>query len=392
MMDAYEAKRTADLGHLPRHATPAVLAEITQALAATAADYDRSGAYPRENFALLHRHGLIGLPALRELLGEPLTLAEAREVVAAVARGEPSTALILIMTYLYAIQIPTNPHWPVALKQSVLEDIALRGALINALRVEPALGTPVRGGLPETTAKRVPGGWVISGRKIYSTGAPGLTWLAVWGRTDDAEPLVGTFLVPGGSAGVTIEESWASLGMRATNSHDVVLDNVFIPAEYAVDIRPPAAWAAERPAVLMSWMASLLPTLYDSVARNARDWLVTFARERAPTNLGAPLATLPQFQTAIGEIESLLFVNRTLIDRVTVSEPGTLSAAETNFIKYHVTNNAIKVAEKALTLTGNPGLSRDNPLERHYRDVLCGRVHSPQDDTILVSAGRVALK
>ena len=41
-----------------------------------------------------------------------------------------------------------------------------------------------------------------------------------------------------------------------------------------------------------------------------------------------------------------------------------------------------------IELTGNPGLSRKNPLERHYRDVLCSRIHSPQNDTILVGAGR----
>jgi len=44
-----------------------------------------------------------------------------------------------------------------------------------------------------------------------------------------------------------------------------------------------------------------------------------------------------------------------------------------------------------LELTGNPGLSRHNPLERHYRDVLCSRIHSPQDDTILTGAGRAGL-
>ena len=48
-------------------------------------------------------------------------------------------------------------------------------------------------------------------------------------------------------------------------------------------------------------------------------------------------------------------------------------------------------ARKALTLTGNHGLSRTNPLERHLRDVLCGRVHNPQDDTIKIAAGRLAL-
>jgi hypothetical protein len=44
-----------------------------------------------------------------------------------------------------------------------------------------------------------------------------------------------------------------------------------------------------------------------------------------------------------------------------------------------------------LSLTGNHGLSRANPLERHYRDVLCGRVHTPQDDSTRIGLGRAAL-
>jgi alkylation response protein AidB-like acyl-CoA dehydrogenase len=56
-----------------------------------------------------------------------------------------------------------------------------------------------------------------------------------------------------------------------------------------------------------------------------------------------------------------------------------------------VTNNAVSVVEDALSLSSNHGLSRTNPLERHYRDVLCGRVHTPQDDSTRITAGRAAL-
>ena len=68
-----------------------------------------------------------------------------------------------------------------------------------------------------------------------------------------------------------------------------------------------------------------------------------------------------------------------------------LSAIEANSVKLTVTNNAVAAVEEALSLTGNHGLSRTNPLERHYRDVLCGRVHTPQDDSIRSAAGRLAL-
>ncbi|MNJ82107.1 hypothetical protein D3C77_812780 [compost metagenome] len=47
--------------------------------------------------------------------------------------------------------------------------------------------------------------------------------------------------------------------------------------------------------------------------------------------------------------------------------------------------------ELAIEAAGNPGLSRRNPLERHYRDVLCSRIHTPQDDVVFGQAGRAAL-
>jgi alkylation response protein AidB-like acyl-CoA dehydrogenase len=55
------------------------------------------------------------------------------------------------------------------------------------------------------------------------------------------------------------------------------------------------------------------------------------------------------------------------------------------------TNNAVRAVEIAISLVGNPGLARRNPLERHYRDVLCGRIHVPQDDMVQLMAGRAAL-
>jgi alkylation response protein AidB-like acyl-CoA dehydrogenase len=388
-VDSYSEGYDGGLAQLAREVTPEALAEIAAALAATAADYDRSGAFPFENIALLHRHGIVGLAAVRLLDGHPLPLAEARKIIAAVAGGEPSTALALIMTWLFSINAARSPNWPPELRQHVLRDIALNGSLANGLRVEPELGTPVRGGLPATVARRVEGGWRISGRKIFSTGIPALKWLGVWARTEDAEPLVGTFLVPGGTAGVRVEETWDQLGMRATSSHDAVLEDVFIPTENAADIRTLKDWENARAPDQLLFGAVLTGTLYDAVARNARDWLVKFVSERTPSNLGAPLSTLPRFQQAIGELDSILFTSRSVLDR---AEAGSLSAGDANFVKYVVTQNAIKVTEKALELVGNPALSRANPLERHFRDALFGRVHSPQPDTILTNAGKSALK
>jgi alkylation response protein AidB-like acyl-CoA dehydrogenase len=182
--------------------------------------------------------------------------------------------------------------------------------------------------------------------------------------------------------------------MRATVSHEVIFQDTPVPLAHAVDIRDPADWAPRPDDISLTLLNALaISTIYDGVAQAARDWLRKYLNERVPANLGAPLSTLPRVQEKFGEIEALLQVNRTLIETAAAaSDAGhSPSAIAVNNIKYIVTGNAIRAVEIGLELTGNPGLSRKNPLERHYRDVLCSRIHSPQNDTILVGAGRAAL-
>lgn len=374
---------------------PLTLAEVAGALgtefAATAARVDEAGAFPRANFERLHEARLLALTAPTAFGGRGAGLHDAMTVVGAIARGEPSTALILTMQYINLAALP-GTRWPAAIARRVLGAAAERGALFNALRVEPDLGTPLRGGLPATTARRTADGWSISGRKLYSTGLPGLSWGIVWARTDEEAPRVGQFLVPLDAPGVHVEETWNPLGMRATASHDAVFDAVAVPFDHAVDIRLPAEWNARDPGPA-AWQAVLLGALYDGVARAARDWLVAFLRERKPANLGAPLATVPRLQEALGAIEERLAVNARLLRSAARDvDAGDLPATiDSNLLKVALTDNAIAAVENAVKLTGNHGISRHNPLERHLRNVLCARIHSPQDDTARVAAGRAAL-
>lgn len=381
--------RPAGAGPVPA----ATLERITQRLAASAERYDRSGEFPAENFRILAEEGLIGLTVPAAFGGRGADIAETLRVLGAVAKGEPSTALILFMTYgFYARQAALN--WPAHLYERLAREAAAGGGLIGGLRVEAELGTPVRGGLPKTVARRTATGWAISGTKIYSTGSTGLAWYSVWARTEESEPRVGNFLVAAESPGITIVPTWDHIGMRATVSHDVTFDQTPIPADHAVDVRLPAEWLPKPGDELPSlWNALGISTIYDGIARAARDWLRKYLRERAPSNLGATLSSLPRVQEKFGEVQALLQANQVLLQdaakRADAGRPPTIE--EVNNVKYVTTGNAIRAVEIGLELTGNPGLSRRNPLERHYRDVLCSRIHSPQNDTILVAAGRAAL-
>ncbi|AWK89094.1 acyl-CoA dehydrogenase family protein [Azospirillum thermophilum] len=375
----------------------ASIAALAAEFALRAAEHDAAASFPFENFERLQAAGLLALVDPPSAGGKGGGLRDALAVVNGIARGEPSTALVLVLHYVIHNQLWHGPAWPEALRDRIARTAATDGALINILRVEPELGTPHRGGLPATVARKVPGGWRISGTKIYSTGIPALSWLGVWARTDDAEPLVGTWVVPRGigfaEQGIEVRQTWNHIGMRASGSHEVVFRDIFVPDDHAGELRPPAGWAAPD-AAATAWMSTLFSGVYDGIARSARDWLVGFLHARRPTALGgASLATVPRLQEALGGIEALLLTNGVLLRSLSAAVDGGSAPSQSDslLVKYTVTNNAIDAVARALEVTGNPGLSRDNPLERHHRDVLCARVHAPQNDMILTGAGRAAL-
>jgi alkylation response protein AidB-like acyl-CoA dehydrogenase len=364
------------------------LPEITAALAARAAEHDRAGSFPADGIAAVHSAGLLTATVARRYGGPGAGLAQTVAILRALGRGDPSVALISAMTLITHAAQAREGTWPAAAYAGILEESAQRPVLINALRVEPELGTPARGGLPATTASRTPGGWSLTGRKIYSTGAEGLRWMVVWARTDESPPRVGGFLVRSGSPGIIIERTWDHLGLRASRSDDVIFDGTAVRGDAVIDLAGPGPGRAPDP-ILMAWNSLGLTAIYLGVASAARDWLTGFLTERTPAALGRPLATLPRFQSAVGEIHAALIAADDLVDGLAARvDAGDSAAAEhAGIAKLTGTRAAIGAVEQAVALIGNNALTRKNPLERHYRDVLCARVHTPQDDAIVAAAG-----
>ncbi len=366
--------------------------ELSVGFAERAAAYDRDASFPFRNFEELSAAGLLSLTVPAALGGGGAGAQTTARVLQIFGKADPSTALVLSMHYIQHLVMARSARWPGRLVRKLAKESVEGVALINALRVEPELGSPARGGLPRTIARRTETGWRLTGRKIYSTGAPILKWYAVWAKTDEPETRVGLLLVPAGLPGTRVAETWDHLGLRASGSHDLIFEDVVIPLDHEIDVRKPEDWRTPD-FTQATVQAIFIAAIYDGIARAARDWLIEFLKNRVPANLGSPLATLPRAQEILGAIEARLIVNGRLIESFAADfDDGVpLSAAESNVIKLTVTNNAVAVVEDALSLSSNHGLSRANPLERHYRDVLCGRVHTPQDDATRSAIGRSAL-
>jgi alkylation response protein AidB-like acyl-CoA dehydrogenase len=370
----------------PLNVSADVLESLTREFDASAAHHDRTGQFPFQNFTRLHELSLLSLVVPREQGGQGGTLEDALRVIGAVAKGDPSTALVLTMHYIH-MRMLCRPRWPAAVRERIVGEVLGDGALINAFRTEPQLGNPLRGGVPETKATRVEGGWLINGRKAYGTGIPLVRWLLVWAASDAPGYKPGHWLVHRDSPGIRVVESWDHLGMRATASHDLILEDVFVPD--ALDIDGPEGDFYTSDTEVAAWASVLIPAIYDGVARAARDWFVDWLQSRTRSNIGAPLSKLPKFHDIVGRIEAMLFESRLAL---LAGARGEVPREQANHVKYIVTNNAIRAVELMIANSGNPGLMRTNPLERHLRNVLCARIHGPHDDQHLAAVGKSVLE
>ncbi len=249
------------------------LVETAELVAAEIADgavtLDRAGVFPAANFRRLHEAGLLGITAPRSLGGRGAGVREAGEVVGAIAKAEPSTALILAMQYIQLGSLPKGSA-PASVVATIVNAAIRDGALINALRVEPELGTPLRGGLAGHDGAAHADGWSISGRKIYSTGADRpAAGAIVWARTDEPRPR--------GSAASwcpSMPTAFASRrpGIRSACAPPVAMTSSSSECADSVrpraDIRPPSEWDTRGDGTRRHWFGMLPGSLYTGVARS----------------------------------------------------------------------------------------------------------------------------
>jgi alkylation response protein AidB-like acyl-CoA dehydrogenase len=377
-----------------RQAAILALADEAAALIGPRAEaHDRANAFPFDDIADLHRLGYLALTVPAEYGGrgaDPLEVALAQERL---GRASGPTALMVTMHLALLGRLAANRVWPEPIFAEVCRSVVARGALVNTINSEPGMGSPSRGGMPATTLTRQPdGGWLLEGRKSWGSLAPGLTWLSVLAAVVDGEapPRRGNVLLPAGTPGLRIEETWDNLGMRATASHDVVLEGVRLPPD-----TPILADSSSAPAKVGGW-ALLGPAVFLGIAQAARDEAVAWARRRQPNGMDSPIAALQTVQHKAAQMEILLWQARAALFGTAekwVAEPEARSGMDWELAaaKLTVSNHAVAVTDLALRTVGAASLSRALPLERFFRDARAGLFQPPMEDAALTLIGKRAL-
>ncbi len=381
----------------------ALAASLAERFAERAPAHDREGSFPHENFADLREAGFLRLTVPRSHGGEGLPLSQFVLVQEQLARGDGSTALALNMHLIRFGAERESPTYPRAWFDELCRGAVEEGRLVNTAATEEGLGSPAGGGVPETLATPVEGGWVLEGRKTFVTLAPELWYMPVLARLagegegeSDARPRVADFMVLRDDAGVRVDETWDALGMRASGSHDLVLEGVRLPQERFLGYRNRSA-PSPRARASGIWFVLGVAATTTGVAQAARDYAVGFARTRTPTGLHR-IAAFPGVRRRIARIDLLLQRSRALIaDAAAAWEAGpdvegAMPAGDRAAIaKVDALNNGIEAVDEAMRVVGGVSLQRRHPIERYYRDVRAGLHNPPLEDRALEQLARRAL-
>jgi alkylation response protein AidB-like acyl-CoA dehydrogenase len=340
-------------------------------------DINEEGKFPFANMKELKETGYTGLTLPKEYGGSEISLYELLRLQEKLAEGDGSTALSIGWHMGIIKNLSEKRIWKEEIFREVCDQVR-QGALLNSAASEAQTGSPTRGGKPQTTARKDGDDWVINGRKIFTTLSPMLDYFIV-SATIEGQDEVGNFLIPRPTQGVSIEETWDSVAMSGTGSHDLVLENVRVKAENLVEKIVPGKKGAN------GWLLHI-PACYLGIAGAAQRYAVQFAKEYSPNSIQGTISDIPAVRQKIGEMELELMKARHFLYSVAKQwdasndEERNQMAAELSAVKLAVTNGAIKVVDLAMRVVGARSLSRQNPLQRYYRDVRAGLHNPPMDD------------
>ena len=373
-----------------------IASELAEAFGARAEAHEQAGTFPYENYDDLRQSGyhLSTVPQAYGGWGASLGIATRAQV--RLGEGCGSTALVVAM-HLVQTSRAILAGWPQSQLDKMLNGMVEHGHLLNNAASEPATGSPSRGGLPTTTAVRTPDGFLINGRKTYTTGAPILHYYVVSAAyaEEGQAPASTNFLIERDDPGLSIKETWHSLAMRLTGSHDLLLENVKLGPDALLSTK--AKLSPEQAALNAAW-ALPVAAIYFGIGRAAAHYAANFARNRRPNSLQQSIAELPHIQEKAGHMElALLSAENTLFAVADLADQGEAErnparlTALVGAAKQLATNKAIEAVDMALRIVGGASLSMDLPLQRYYRDVRAGLNNPPMDDASTIALGKLAL-
>lgn len=370
-----------------------------------AAQWDATASFPFANFDDLRSAGLLAICVPRDHGGGGADYATYMLVAAEVARFCGVTALTWNMhvsstlwTGVLADGIPMTEAQRAehAQRRGLHFDRVVRDGAIYAQPFSEGSAAAAGRAPFGTTARKVDGGWIVNGRKIFASLSGAAQYYGVL-CTEDKEgvkpdPRDTLYLaVPATSEGFAISGDWDPLGMRGTVSRNLTFRDVFVSD--AEQLMPRGVYykgAQTWPAMFFT----LAPT-YLGLANAAYDFTVQYLRGEVPDEPPVKRRMYPTKQVAVAQMRIQLESLRSLFLRAVREARPNPSKDERMRLyaaQYTVMEGANDIARLALRTCGGQSMMKHLPLERIYRDSRCGSLMLPWTaELVLDRMGREAL-
>lgn len=360
--------------------------ELATDFATRAAEHDRDASHPIENYRRLADEGFLALNLGAEWGGAGVGLLGHTIAFEALGQGCPSTALAFNMHASVVMPVMLSAEVPPATKERLADLVVRRKKLIAGNFSEPVT-TSLIGERPLLArAKRVAGGWRISGRKMFASMIEAADYCMVMGYPDEATAPHAAIilLVPHDAEGRRVDPNWDTLGMRATRSDSLLLEDCFVPDNgvmfRADDIR---RFRHDH----LSWFWGSYTSVYLGVAQAAYDEIRRVMTARQPAGYAQPLAFHPDVRRHVArmnaELEAARYVTYRSAWLSDMEGPTAATTAALYRAKYLVGEAVSNITRTALTLGGAHGIFKGSRLEQLFRDGALGPLHPPPSDFCL---------
>ena len=352
--------------------------------------YDRTNTFFQEDWDELKAAGFMTLLVPREFGGAGLTLPQYCRELQRIAEYAPATALAVNMhSYWVGIAAEMRRLGDPSLEWVLKE--AAAGEIFAAGHAES--GNDLPGFLSTASAVRVDGGYRINGHKMFGSLTPVWTRFGAHAMTADGN-VIHTF-IPRGTPGLTIKDTWDTLGMRATKSDDTILDNVFVPDQYVGRVIP-AGTADLFILCLFGVALTGISSVYLGIAHRAMDLAVASARKRTSLALTRSMAYNPEVQHNVAMMALRLEAMDAQHDKMANDWANNADYGERWPLKivankHNVVEGAKDIVDRAMAISGGTGMFKGQELERLYRDVRCGGFHPANTLLAPEIVGKIAL-
>ena len=341
--------------------------------------YDRDNTFFTDDFDELRARGFFTIAVPTEFGGAGMTLDQVSHALRKIAYVAPATAVAVNM-HVYWTGVAADLLRNGDTSMRFLLEEAANGKIFAAIHGESGNDIPLL--LSSASAERVTGGWKINGHKIFGSLSP--VWdyagLHAMDTSGPGGPRIVHGFLPRGTAGVDIVETWDTLGMRATQSHDTVLTDAVVPDALVMRVCPAGFAGADLFQVaVFAWGLLGFAAVYHGAARRAFDLSTANAHARTSIALTRSMAHHPEVQHHVAAMRMALDASEALLDRTTSDWATGVPHADWPVriigARHRVITESFEIVDRAMDLTGGAGAFKRNRMEQIFRDVRMGRFH-----------------